>query len=174
MATIRFLDQQNIPFSAKYGHIFNKDWTVVRYSCHITQPEINRLCEEMLIWGKETDRFRAATFLVDFDIKVTSFKRWMEEYPELREAYRLLKLMFAERMHAGIATGKYPSQAIPLVLGQLPIYDEEVAAWKKELAATKAKESGSGNTVVNVSMPKMPDTELVPQKCLGGTEIDDE
>lgn len=174
MAMIRFLNQQNINLSEKSRNILSKKWTDERFSCHITQPDINRLCEEMLVWGLETDKYRAISFVIDFDIKLASFYEWMEKYPELKEAYRILKLIFAERMVGGIISGSYPSQAIPLVIGQLPIYDEEVAAYRKELVLLKAKDGGTGNTVVNVSMPKMPDTDVVPQKCLGGTEIDDE
>lgn len=172
MATIRFLDQQNNAFSEKYRKLLDKNWVSERFSCHITEPEINRLCVEMLIWGRETESVRATTFLADFEIKVSSFHEWMEKYPELREAYRLLKIIFAEKREYGALMGKYQYPA--LVLATLPTYDEEYATYRKELVLAKAKEGGTGNTVVNVSMAKMPETDAVPQKCLGGTEIDDD
>lgn len=171
MAQIRFLAQQGIEVSNKRDYRSNKNeptWTEMKYSCQITEPEINQLCEEMLIWAKITPSVRASTFMIDFEILPGTFRRWEEAYPQLKAAYAQLKLFFAEKRENGVLNGNYNPA---LVLATLPLYDPEYAEYRKEMASAKAQQS-SGNGVIKVFMDKSPETDIVPDKCLGGTECD--
>jgi hypothetical protein len=163
VATIRFLNEQELAKSNKLGR---RD---IRYSAQITEPEIDRLSEEIVIWAEETKAVRWTTLLVDFNIPPNTFKHWLEKYPHLDAAYKIVKLIFAERREEGAFTGKYNAA---FVRDMHALYCDDYRELLKEMAAMK-RESGTGNTVVNVSMSKMPETDIVPEKALGGTSGDD-
>lgn len=171
MAKIRFLQDQGIDISNIIDTSSNKKgptWTEMKYSCLITDPEIEQLCREMLIWARTTKSVRATTFMVDFEILPGTFGRWCQMYPQLQEAYEQVKLYFAEKRENGVLNGDYNPA---LVLATLPTYCKEYYQYRKDVAASKAQQASGGN-VIKVFMDKSPETDIVPDKCLGGTECD--
>lgn len=155
---VKFLDKQE-----KYSGVKRADsseWEI-KYSCHMTEPEINRLCEEILIWARITDCYRATSLFHEFEIHSQSFYEWCDKFPQLGKAYKDVKFIFAERRERGVFEGKYNPG---FVLATHHQYDPEYAAWKEKLAATKGQSGGGASAIVNVSMDKMPETDIVPIK----------
>ena len=151
-------------------------WPEWKLNLHITPREATRLAQELLVWARKSEAVRATTAFADFSVPQATFNRWAIEFPELAESWEEVKRIFAEKRERGALEGRYNAS---IVLATLPLYDKEYMEHRINMATLKANEkSGSGQTVVNVSMDKMPKTDIVPEKALekgyGGTSNEEE
>lgn len=174
---MRFLVEQEKFISQLDDLCKQKVWPEWKLNLHITPNNAERLAQELIIWARKTDAVRATTAYADFGVPEASFKRWAIQFPELGEAWDEVKKIFAEKRERGALEGRYNAS---IVLATLPLYDKEYMEHRINMATLKANEkSGSGQTVVNVSMDKMPKTDIVPEKVAidkgyGGTSNDDD
>jgi len=146
-------------------------WPEWKLNLHITPKDAKRLAHELIIWAKQTEAVRVTTAFADFSIPQVTFNKWALQFPELAESWEEVKRIFAEKRERGALEGRYNAS---IVLATLPLYDKEYMDHRIQMATLKAQEkSGPGQTVVNVSMDKMPKTDVVPEKALGGTSGDD-
>jgi hypothetical protein len=172
MPMLRFLDEQEEYNRNKLGVTAQKVYPKQRFSAQVTQAEVDRLCHELLIWARTTSAFRYTTLLIDFDITPGTWDRWLNQYPELDEAYEQVKILFAEKRERGAADG---TMNPALVMATHPTYCKIFKSWRREQNEAKAAAKGKGDAVINiVGLEKMPETDLVPQKALGGTVGDDD
>jgi hypothetical protein len=135
-------------------------WTVLRTSLHVTEPEINYICQELVRWAKEEDVIKVGMFHVYHDINFDAWGEWLKKYPQLRAAYRMAKYIIGERRERKGLKGEYNAN---IVNASALLYDEEQLNLRKELMAlNKRGDDDSVRQTIVVVRDKMPETDDVP------------
>jgi hypothetical protein len=164
---MKFLAEQEKFNSQVDALCSNKIWPEWKFYPYITPRDAERLAHELIVWAKKTEAVRAITALSDFEITQSTFNKWVLQFPELAESWEMVKRIFAEKRERGGLEGRYNPA---IVLATMPLYDKDYADHREKMALLKAKESGPGQTVVNVRMDKMPTTDTVPEKAYAAQE----
>ncbi len=118
-----------------------------------------RFCFTMLTWAERKDSLEIADFVFLMKMDREQLYRWAKQYPDVKRAYDLAKLMLAVRKRKGALIRKYDKD---VVYKDMHILDPEYLAINKYWSDLKKEEASQSEVrYVYLEKPKVKSKEEV-------------
>lgn len=113
----------------------------------------NRFIYTLLEWASKEDSLDITDFPLEMKMHRSMFYRWIEKWPDIKQAHETAKLMLATRRRKGALTRKFDKD---VVFKDLHKYDSEWLEINKYHSDMKKDEDKQAHTfIINGSKPRI-------------------
>lgn len=143
-------------------YVFEEYTNFLDFKKHpVSEQFIEHFGQKLLHWAtRSDDAYKLSQFLILEGVSTTTFERWSERVPVLKECQAAALTAIGNRREIGGLTNKLNAS---LVASTMPHYDKtwkKLVEWKEKL---KQKEEAKNETRI-VIMERSPNSDLVPVK----------
>ena len=112
-----------------------------------------RLIYTLLKWAEKPSSLEVMQFCIEFKLPYSTFKQWVEKYPEIKQAYSEAKLILACHRRVGSMNKKLDGA---YAYKDMHVYDPEWLAINKYHSDMKTEEAKQSHTfIINDAKPKI-------------------
>lgn len=123
-----------------------------------SDAELDTIAHDLLFWAEKDTSLVFDEFVAISGVSTGRLYDFSQRHEGLKNAIAMAKQILGSRREKGAVEGKYNAT---VVMGMMPIYNQEYREWKKE--QTKSLENLAGGERF-VIVEKMPSSPLVPEK----------
>jgi hypothetical protein len=125
-----------------------------------TDKELEWWADQLIEWAHKEDSLVLMGFAAENLIDQARLHEWAKRCPKLERAIKVAKgLLGARREHLAL----HNKINAVLVMKTMANYNDDYHAYEKEMKLLGSEEEKRAQTI-NVIMPKMPSTDVVPKK----------
>ena len=112
-----------------------------------------RFIATLITWAYRDDSLEIVDFALEMKMYRSMLYRWIEKYPDIREAYEQAKLIISSRRRKGALTKKFDRD---VVFRDMHVYDPEWLAINKYHSDMKKDEEKQAHTfIISDAKPKV-------------------
>jgi hypothetical protein len=156
-------------FESELGEKNNKKNTirwVDTYKNHLDMKEIavsdkaiEKFAEDVVKWAKTPKALCISSFPSSIGVPHSTWNRWMDKFPVLKDANDLAKELIGVRREEGVMTGEFRDSMIKTIHGS---YSSLWRQNEERLAQLNKDVNTPSNTPITVEIHASPITDVVP------------